>query len=231
MRLLFLYHFVQCTMLYHFVPLHIISYIISYHITSYINTSYHYETVNITSYHASQTSEARRHIKIEHFVAIAGAYHPQLYSESAPRFRESSTCIIVQHYQKDKLCLWEPVRAVWERMRDRHASNVYINDLDFSSSPLINPNYHDTEKFLLTQKDFWNEFQLFEPHGFEGRCTTASLGRNQEALEELRQVGYDSLSGRLQYSRNDSHSNVQRCFCDTCERSWLCAGRMCPLCR
>ena len=102
---------------------------------------------------ASQTSEARRHIKIEHFVAIAGAYHPQLYSEAAPRFRESSTCILVQHYQKDKLCLWEPVRAVWERMRDRHASNVYINDLDFSSSPLINANYHDTEKFLLTQKD------------------------------------------------------------------------------
>ena len=133
----------------------------------------------------------------------------------------------MQHYQKDKLCLWEPVRAVWERMRDRHGLNVYINDLDFSSSPLINPNYHDTGKFLLTQKAFWNEFQLFKPHGFEGRCTTASLGRNQEALEELRQVGYDSLSGRLQYSRSDSHSNVQRCFCDTCERSWLCAGWRC----
>ena len=39
--------------------------------------------------------------------------------------------------------------------------------LDFFSSPLIDRNYHDAEKPLLTQKVLWNEFQLFELHGIE----------------------------------------------------------------
>ena len=94
-------------------------------------------------------------------------------------------------------------------------TRFYINDLDFSSSPLINPNYHDTGKFLLTQKAFWNEFQLFKPHGFEGRCTTASLGRNQEVLEELRQVGYDSLSGRTESQRHVTTPQGESLVCQS----------------
>ena len=132
-------------------------------------------------------------MRIEYFIAIAGAFHPRLYTDAAPFFSKCSTCIIVHHHEKDSLCPWPRVHAVWLSLKDQYDLHVYINELKFDRHPLVTKHFHNVSMFLLTQPSFWEIFEEYSPDNFVLRCYARNLGNYHETLEEHREVGQDNM--------------------------------------
>ena len=154
---------------------------------------------SILSVVATQTDSERQQFNVDYFVAIAGAFHPQLYYQAAHQLWASMTCVIVQHHRRDKLCWWPPVLDVWTHLKEMEGLHVFINELHFSLNPLVGRSFHNVSSYLLTQTVFWDIFMYYNPETFAARCTRAKLGNYHETMEEFREVGHDSVTSRLSH--------------------------------
>ena len=97
--------------------------------------------------------------QIDYFVAVCGAWHPDLYNLAAPIFIEGNVYVIVQHHVDDKLCPWPKVEAFWENFKsyiiETHRASLYMNVLYVKDSQIIDKHRHDIGKFIFGQDTFW----------------------------------------------------------------------------
>ena len=110
---------------------------------------------------------------VDYFVAVCGAWHPELYNLVEPIFIAGNVYVIVQHHGEDKLCPWPKVGEFWHHFKSRvvesRKASLYLNLLYIKDSQTIDKNRHDIGKFLFGQDNFW-ELLLTDKEIYVGIC-------------------------------------------------------------
>ena len=143
--------------------------------------------------------------RVTYFIAIAGVYHPTLYTNARELFIEDGTHIIILHHDGDTLCPWPPVQRFWTDLDRAMQGHVFIHTLTCRDRQLVDRNYHNVTKFLCSQANFWSLLGTWhdpQDHFFKQRCTDFCLGEGHLTIGTGTDyvTGYDSdLSDKVHF--------------------------------
>ena len=149
---------------------------------------------SILSLVACQPSEYHDVFTIKTFVAIAGAYHPSLYTQVHKRFRSNNTCVIVHHHERDQYSDWNRVCPSWVQMTGDIP--LYWNVLTHDTCPQLCEPFHHVAHILISQKAFWTRLFCSEGHNFVAKCKEVKLGHIEETYAVEPTNGWHDLNDR-----------------------------------